>query len=156
MGSDLSYLKPGLVPAVLNSHLQAAVTEYGIFWELWPQVRMMGSERQTVGFEVELIGCHTSDPAHLDPSCVRCQRVRSAILAIADAVIREMTFSSPDITYDIDSHANSITCSAALGNRPLVSVSINISFRDADQRSVGTNIVHDITQCLAMWGIHQH
>lgn len=145
-----------MVTAVLNPGLQTVAAKYGIFWELWPQFAMMGSERQPVGFEVELLGCHTSDPAHLDPSCALCHGVRSALFAIANAVIEAMSFSSRELTYDVDAHANSITCSAALGNRPLVSVSINISFSDANHRTVGTDIVRDITECLASWGIHQH
>ena len=54
---------------------RTAVTEYGIFWELWPQFVGTGSERQSVGLEVELIGSHTMDANHLDPTCPMCRRV---------------------------------------------------------------------------------
>jgi len=39
-----------------------------------------------VGFEVELIGFHTSDLNHLDPACPDCRHVRSVLFGIADAL----------------------------------------------------------------------
>jgi hypothetical protein len=46
----------------LNSRVQSLVTEYGVFWQFWPQFEQTHGERRLVGFEVELIGSHTSDP----------------------------------------------------------------------------------------------
>lgn len=144
-----------LVTSVLNSDLQAAVSEYGVFWELWPQFMTIAGERQPVGFEVELMGSHTADPTHLDPACPLCCAVRSVLLAIANVVVQETVFRSRALSYDIDSHTNSITCSPALGNRPLVSVSINVSLPEAHRR-IDPDIMDDIKACLAQWGIHEH
>ena len=45
----------------LNSRVQSLVTEYGVFWQFWPQFEQTHGERRLVGFEVGLIGPHTPD-----------------------------------------------------------------------------------------------
>ena len=139
----------------LNSEVQALVAEYSIFWQLWPQFEQIHGERRLVGFEVELIGFHTSDLNHLDPRCPACRQVRSVLLAIADAMPRETLFRRNYLTYNIDSHSNSILCLPALGNRSAVSVSIYVFWNRSNGRSPETDLVSEIKAFLNGWGIHQ-
>jgi len=117
---------------------QTAVTEYGIFWELWPQFVGTGSERQSVGLEVELIGSHTMDANHLDPTCPMCRRVRYVLLAIASLLVQQALSNSRALICDIDSHANTVLCLPALGNRSLVSVGVNVSWSTTNRASETT------------------
>ncbi|MBZ5663252.1 MAG: hypothetical protein LAO30_01480 [Acidobacteriia bacterium] len=144
-----------MVTPVLNPDLQVAVREYGVFWEVWPQFVVEDGEHRQVGFELELIGSHTLDSTHLDPACPTCYRVRSGLLALANAVVQRMALRSRALIYDIDSHPNSIVCSPAFGNRPLVSVSINVFPRDADNHPVDTDVLDEIKKYLAECGIHE-
>ncbi len=53
----------------LNSQVQSLVAEYSVFWQFWPQFEQIHGERRLVGFELELIGSHTSDLNHLETLC---------------------------------------------------------------------------------------
>jgi hypothetical protein len=139
----------------LNSQLQSLVAECSVFWQLWPQFEQMHGERRLVGFEVELIGFHTSDLTHLDPSCPACRHVRSVLLAIADAMPSETSFRRNYLTYNIDSHSNSILCLPALGNRSAVSVSIYVFWNRSNGQSFETDLLSEIKAFLNGWGIHQ-
>lgn len=139
----------------LNSEVQALVAEYSVFWQLWPQFEQIHGERRLAGFEVELIGFHTSDLNHLDPGCPACRQVRSVLLAIADAMPRETGFRRNYLTYNIDSHSNSILCLPALGNRSAVSVSIYVFWNWSNGRSPETDLLSEIKAFLNGWGIHQ-
>ena len=139
----------------LNSQVQSLVAEYSAFWQLWPQFEQIYGERRLVGFEVELIGFHTSDLNHLDPSCPACRQVRSVLLAIADAMPRETGFSRNYLRYNIDSHSNSILCLPALGNRSAVSVSIYVFWSRSNGRSLETDLLSEIKAFLNGRGIHQ-
>ena len=66
-----------MASAVVSLALQSSVSEYAVFYELWPQFAARGGERQQLGLEVELIGSHTSDVNHIDPACPMCSRLRS-------------------------------------------------------------------------------
>lgn len=109
----------------LNAEVQSLVAEYGVFWQLWPQFEQTHGERCLIGFEVELIGSHTSDLNHVDPACPTCHHVRSVLLAIADFMPGELTLNRNSLTDNIDSHSNSIVSLPALGNRPAVWLSIH-------------------------------
>jgi hypothetical protein len=139
----------------LNSKAQSLVAEYSVFWQLWPQFEQIHGERRLVGFEVELIGFHTSDLNHLDPACPACRHVRSVLFGIADALPRETSFRRNDLTYNIDSHSNSILCLPALGNRAAVSVSIYVFWNQSNGQSFETNLLSEIKAFLDGWGIHQ-
>ena len=139
----------------LNSRVQSLVTEYGVFWQSWPQYEQTHGERRLVGFEVELIGSHTSDRKHVDPSCSSCRYVRSVLLAIADLMPGELNLSQNSLTYNIDSHSNSIVCLPALGNRSAVWVSIYVFSNRANGQSFETDLMNGIKALLNGWGIHQ-
>ena len=144
-----------MATAALNPRLQSALAEYDTFWQLWPQFEQTGGERRLVGFEVELIGFHTSDLNHVDPACPTCRHVRSVLLAIADLMPGELALSRNSLTYDIDSHSNSILCLPALGNRSAVSVSIYVSWSRANGPAFETDLINGIKTSLNRWGIHQ-
>ena len=139
----------------LNPQVQALVAEYSVFWQLWPQFEQMHGERRLVGFEVELIGFHTSDLNHLDPTCPACRHVRSVLLAITEAMPRETSFRRNYLTYNIDSHSNSILCLPALGNRSAVSVSMYVFWNRSNGQSSETDLLSEIKAFLSGWGIHQ-
>jgi len=139
----------------LNSRVQSLATEYGMFWQFWPQFEQTHGERRLVGFEVELIGSHTSDLNHVDPACPTCRHVRSVLLAIANAMLSETNFRRNYLTYNIDSHSNSILCLPALGNRSAVSVSIYVVWNQSNGQSFETDLLSEIKAFLNGWGIHQ-
>ena len=138
----------------LNPRVQSLVTEYGVFWQFWPQFEQTHGERRLVGFEVELIGSHMSDLNHVDPACPTCRHVRSVLLAITDLMPGEFALSR-SLTYDIDSHSNSILCLPALGGRSAVSVSIYVSWNRSNGPGFETDLMNGIKTSLNRWGIHQ-
>jgi len=139
----------------LNTRVQSLVAEYSVFWQFWPEFEQIHGERRLVGFELELIGFHTSDLNHLDPACSACRHVRSVLLAIALAMPRETSFRQNYLTYNIDSHSNSILCLPALGNRSAVSVSIHVVWNRSNGQSFETDLLSEIKAFLYGWGIHQ-
>ena len=139
----------------LNSQVQSLVTEYGVFWQFWPQFEQVHGERRLVGLEVELIGSHGSSRQHLDPACPKCWSVRAFLLTIADILSREALIRDGFLTYNIDSHSNSVLCLPILGNRSAVSVSIYVSWSRANGQSFETDLLSKIKVLLNNWGIHQ-
>ena len=139
----------------LNSTVKSLVTQYGVFWQFWPQFEQIHGERRLVGFEVELIGSHGSDLNHVDPTCPTCRHVRSVLLAIADLIPGELTLNRNLLTYRIDSHSSSILCLPALGNRSAVWVSIYFSWNRANGQSFETDLLDEVKTCLNRSGIHQ-
>lgn len=138
---------------MLSSRLRPAVSEYRIFCQLWPQFEASNGERRMVGAEVELIGSHSLDPSHFDPGCTVCHHVRSALLTIAHEIVKQTGLTSRRFIVDVDSHANLILILPALGNRSLLTVSLNISWnRDDDVQS---DVLSDIKRFLYENGIHQ-
>jgi hypothetical protein len=144
-----------MATSVLNSRVQSLVTEYGVFWQFWPQFEQAHGERRLVGFEVELIGSHTSDLNHVDPACPTCRHVRSVLLAIADLMPGELTPSRNYLTYNIDSHSNSILFLPASGNRSAVSVSIYVFWNRSDGQSFETDLLNEVKTFLNRRSIHQ-
>jgi len=143
-----------MATSALNSREQSSVTEYGVFWQLWPQFEQMGGDRRMTGFEVELIGSHPSDVDHLNPACPMCRHVRSVLLEIADHMIQDVVLSQNSFRY-IDSHSNSILCLPALGNRSAVSVSTYFFWNHANGQTRETDLLSGIKTFLATRSIHQ-
>ena len=139
----------------LNSRVQSLVTEYGVFWQFWPQFEQTHGERRLVGFEVELIGSHTSDLNHVDPACSRCRNVRAVLLSIANLVPADLAVHVNSLTYNIDSHSGSILCLPALGNRSAVWVSIYLFWSRSNGQSFETDLLTEVRALLNEWGIHQ-
>ena len=144
-----------MVTPALNSRVQSLVAEYSVFWQFWPQFEQKHGERRLVGFEVELIGSHTSDLNHVDPGCPACRHVRSVLLSIAELILGELTLGRNLLTYSIDSHSSSILCLPALGNRSAVWVSIYFSLNRANGQSFETDLLDEVKTFLNRSGIHQ-
>jgi len=139
----------------LNPRVQSLVTEYGVFWQSWPQFEQRHGERRLVGFEVELIGSHPSDLSHLDPGCSKCRNVRTVLLMIANLLPGEARLGEDCLIYDVDSHSNSILRLPALGNRSAVSVSVYVYWSRSNGQSFETDLLTEIKTFFSRWGIHQ-
>jgi hypothetical protein len=143
-----------MASSMLNSRLQSAVFEYGVFYQLWPKFEGSNGEHRLIGAEVELIGSHTADPNHLNPACPMCRHVRSALLTIANDLV-QTGLASPDFLIDVDAHANVLLILPALGNRSLVTVSVNVSWNQGNGNVVEPDALSDIKGFLSECGIHQ-
>jgi hypothetical protein len=78
--------------------------------------------------EVELSASHTSDPSHLNPSCLACEELRLQLLAVArTAVERVRTNGANTAIFDIYTDLGGIVCPPGDGQRPSASVSIYVS-----------------------------
>jgi hypothetical protein len=139
----------------LNSRVQSLAIECGVFWQFWPQFEQTHGERRLVGFEVELIGSHTSDLNHVDPTCPKCRNVRAVLLSIANLVPADLAVGANFLTYNIDSHSGEILCLPALGNRAAVWVSIYLSWNRSNGQSLETDLLTEVRTLLNKWGIHQ-
>ena len=119
----------------LNSRVQSLVTEYGVFWQFWPQFEQTHGERRLVGFEVELIGSHTSDLNHVDPACPTCRHVRSVLLAIADLMPSELSLQPkfPHVQYRL---SLKLDCLFACFRQSLGSVGKYLRFLEPGKRPV--------------------
>lgn len=144
-----------MASSILNSRLQSAVLEYGVFCQLWPKFDGSNGEHRLTGAEVELIGSHIADPNHLDPACPMCHHVRSALLTIANDLVQQTRLTSPDFLVDVDSHANLVLILPALRNRSLVTVSINFCWNEASRNDVQSHALTDIRTFLSECGIRQ-
>ena len=144
-----------MVTVAVNSRMQSLVNEYGVFCQFWPQFEQTHGERRLVGFEVELIGSHALDLNHVDPACPTCRHVRSVLLAIADLMPGELSLNRNSLTYNIDSHSNSIVFLPALGNRSAVWVSIYVFLNQANGQSFETDLSYEVKTFLNTWGIRQ-
>ena len=139
----------------MSPHGPSVVSEYGVFWQQWPEFEQTEGERRLVGLEVELIGSHASNNNHLDPSCRMCRHVRLVLLGIAYLMVQDLRGRGNSLTYNVDSHSNSVLCLPALGNRSAVSVSINVHWRNGTGQSFETDLQSSIRNSLAKRGIHQ-
>jgi hypothetical protein len=127
------------------------------FLHVWQaHVPNNGTARESA-VEVELIGSHTSDPSHLDPSCPACRRLRSELLSIAqEAVQRVTSAASAGITFDVYAGPACIVCSPGDGQRPCVTVTIYVGSRSASSAQNGfPAAVGQIRQALGVLGVRQ-
>ncbi len=139
----------------MSPRVQSVVNEFGVFWQQWPEFEQISGERHLVGLEVELIGSHASNSNHLDPSCRLCHRVRLVLLGIAYLMVEDLRGSGNSLTYNVDSHSNSILCLPALGNRAAVSVSINVRWRASSGQAFEMDLQSKLRTFLARHSIHQ-
>lgn len=139
----------------LSAQGRSVLGEYNAFWQAWPQFEEASGERRLVGFEVELIGYHDSELAHVDPACPICHRVRSVLLGIADRMLQEGSLNQASAIWNIDSHSNSVLCLPALGNRSAVSVSLNLFWGRTTKQTFETDLLSKVRLLLSKYGIHQ-
>ncbi len=140
-----------------ESKFNGLLSNYDVFWHLWPQRAVIDREVRQVGFELELMGSHSLDPSHLDPGCPQCRRVRSVLLAVAEYLADQLLPNLLEsVTYDIDPHSTCVVCPAGLANRPCVIVSVVVTHTQAFARepAIPENFAFDgVRGCMADLGI---
>jgi hypothetical protein len=107
----------------VGGNLTELVRDYNICCDVRPKYVGTGGERRQVGFDLELLGSHSSDRYHLDPTCPMCERVRAALLAVTGMIVPK---SGKSVRYEIDAYSKSIMWTSTLGNRPFLTLSIRI------------------------------
>lgn len=117
---------PASIPSSAAEGLKALVSRYAISLHIWPSYSSLHNERVQVGFELELMGSHCLDPTHIDPGCPNCHLVRDVLGRIAESLLCSIsTNGDPPLFCEI-THPNSIVCLPRSGNRPVVTLSLNI------------------------------
>jgi len=114
---------------ILNNNLRSSPDQcpdnYVVFWHLWPQQAVVDDERRQVGFELELMGSHSPDAGHLDPECIKCSGLRSALVSVAEQLADKILSEFGDsVTAEVDPHAASIICLPSLAYRACITVSV--------------------------------
>ena len=160
---QVEYARPGAFEEVsyeamaitADPHLAERVRVYKVCCKVWPEYVVFEGGLRQVGFELELLGSHSADAGHLDPSCPLCRRVRSTLLAVA---VDFVPSSIKSVRCEIDTHSDSITYDPGLGNRPFVTVSIRILHeRNFDQPvdASETTCLKRIKEHLAKFGVRE-
>ncbi len=112
------------IPAAANNGLASLVQRYQVCWEVWPEYLAVDNRMRQVGFELELSG---SDKCiQFNPTCPECLQIRSVLEAIANWILEER---DGNLTIEFSHHEQSISYSAARGNRPDVTLTIRILHR---------------------------
>ena len=107
-----------------NNSLAGLVQRYQVCWEVWPEYLAVDNRMRQVGFELELSG---SDKCiQFNPTCSECLQIRLALEAIANRILEDR---DENLTIEFSHHEQSISYSAARGNRPDVTLTIRILHR---------------------------
>jgi hypothetical protein len=140
--------------------MSSAITEFAgteeVFMHVWSVSASGDGIWRGAEQEVELIGSHTADPKHLDPSCFACHQLRSQLQSIARiAVERVAPPASNAADFDIYYDPGCIVCSPS-GQRPCVTVSIYIRSRlDRLPAKGSSDIVGRIKHILEELGVRE-
>ena len=128
-----------------------------VFMHVWPVPTLTsdGTRRESA-HEVELIGSHTADPNHLDPSCSACHQLRSRLQAMARMAVERVAPSAghlPDL--DIYYDPGCIVCSPS-GQRPCVTVSIYVHVQqDHSPSTTSADTVSQLKNILYKFGVRE-
>lgn len=118
-----------------ETNLSEMVKIYNVHWEVWPEYTLDHGNLRQIGVEVGLVGSHTSDPKHVDPTCPRCHDVRLALSEIADMIVERR---AGNITtrpcWRTRAPDHSLILDARTGFRPLVSFSIVLQKQRLDEQ----------------------
>ncbi len=127
-----------------------------VFMHVWPVSMPSNGTQRFSAHEVELIGSHTADPSHLDPSCNACHDLRGQLERVARAAVDRVAPSPDDgVDFDIYYDPGSIVCSPN-GLRPCVTVSIYVSsYADTGRSSNASDAVSQIKHVLSEFGIRE-
>ncbi len=134
-----------------------SVRSTDVFMHIWQAHGPNNGSGREPTVEVELIGSHTSNASHLDPSCPACRHLRSDLLSIArEAVQRLASTASAGITFDLYADPACIVCSPGDGQRPCVTVSIYVGSRSETSAQNGfPAAVGQLRQALVALGIRE-
>jgi hypothetical protein len=126
------------------------------FLHVWPVCVPGNGVGRESAVEVELIGSHTSDPSHLDPSCPACRRLRSELLLIAQTGVQRVASASSASTFEIYADPACVVCSPHDGQRPCVTISIYVRNRfDSSAQNGFSAAVVQIKQALSALGVRE-
>lgn len=140
--------------------MQSATYEFAaaeeVFMHVWAVPTSGDGTRRISEREVELIGSHTADPKHLDPSCSACHHLRAQMESIArTAVERTASSIQRPADFDVYSDPGSIVFSPGNGQRPCVTVSIYVRDRAERARSNDDDPVSELKLVLGAHGIRE-
>jgi len=126
--------------------------------EIFMQVSKLAVPEGTVHFqsavEVELIGSHTADPNHLDPSCPACRRLRARMEIISRTAIEQAAQGNKETSFEVYTDPGRIVCLPTNGQRPSVSVSIYLWVRSEGSSQDGeSSSIFQVQQALASLGV---
>lgn len=155
MASGIQEVRCDVASVEVGPNLTELVRDHHICCEVWPEYVVVGREIRKVGYELELLGSHSSDSHHLDPTCPMCERVRASLLAIAGNIVPRPGTS---VRYEIDAHSQSIMCAPRLRNRPFVTLSIRILHRHGFDQPIDaceTNCLKQIRGHLEELGVRE-
>jgi hypothetical protein len=113
-----------LTSAAANNGLGKLVQRYQVCWEVWPEYAAVGQAMRQVGFELELMGSDKS--IQFNPTCPESFQIRSALEEIASWILEE---KDENLRLEFSCHQQSLSYSAARGNRPDVTLAIRILHR---------------------------
>ena len=138
----------------MSSAISEVVAE--VFMHVWPVSVSSDGTPRLLAHEVELIGSHTADPSHLDPSCHACHDLRGQLESIARAAVDRVAPSRDDgVDFGVYYDPGCIVCSAN-GLRPCVTVSIYVSsYADTGRPATAADPVSQIKHVLSEFGIRE-
>ncbi len=113
-----------LTSAAANNGLGKLVQRYQVCWEVWPEYSAVGQAMRQVGFEIDLMGSDKS--IQFNPTCPESFQIRSALEEIASWILEE---NDENLRLEFSHHEQSLSYSAARGNRPDVTLAIRILHR---------------------------
>jgi hypothetical protein len=132
------------------------VAKADVFLQVWPVYSLRNKERAHVGFELELLGSHSPDPTHLDPSCPKCSRLRSALYDVACHLAHEANLNSQGPLFCTVTSPSSIVCLQRYNNRAFVQISMEIqtcSDRSISPSDIG--VINELRTRIRETGIQE-
>jgi hypothetical protein len=106
--------------------IKALVHRFRVCWEVYPAEILAKGGIRKIGFDLELFGTPECGIEHVEPGCLHCLRVESALRQIADWILPRV---NPTCKFDVDSEGDSLSYTPVRANRPDVVVHINIFHR---------------------------
>lgn len=137
-------------------NLTEMVKRSDVLLQVWPVYSVRNKERVQVGFELELLGSHSLDPSHLDPSCPECSELRATLYGVAGHFAREAKLNGQGPLLCTVTRPSSIVCLQRYNNRAFVRISIEINARS--DMSLGPSdiaVINDLRSRMRDHGIHE-
>lgn len=143
------------------ARLRDLVQQFRVCWSVWPDEWFVDGTKRTIGFAIELCGTHEPGTLHISPGCEHCRPVQTALKEIANSILPREERPS---MYDIDINNQALDYSPAHGNRPDISLTIQIRHRGIIERPVDECEVRclqemeqslkDLGACKGRWASH--
>jgi hypothetical protein len=88
--------------------LMELVEHFRVYWEILPDISLLGNEERLVGFALELHGTHEPSADHPAKSCIHCHNVFAALHVIADWIVpreRRASMVGAEVSFPSSSHS---------------------------------------------------